>query len=198
MSLGPNSLTDRLYRIHQLGGEILIPSDLRASQDNDTASVPLKIGQNTAPRYPSISTELVQLLLDIRYLTSQQDPLDETSNESHPACKAILDRLRSLKPEKRAGTLEETCIDAAYMFIHMILLRTPYILLVKCQAKIKLQEAMMQPRTEHEFQENREIVRWVATTAALAVGGQGYGRARARLVEKLDDVAARLEAVHII
>lgn len=175
----------------------MIPSELSAKQDDDNSSAVLKVEPRRTPRYPSISSNLVQVLYEIHALTSQQDPLNGTSNEVQPACKVVLDHLKSIKPKERAATLEETCIDAAYMFIHMILLRTPYISLVKCEAKIKLQEAMMQPRTEHEYQENGEIVRWVATTAALAVGGQGYGRARARLVEKLDDVVARLEAVYM-
>jgi hypothetical protein len=84
------------------------------------------------------------------------------------------------------------------MYIHIILLGTSYMMLSKCEAKNKLQEALIKPRSKMELRLDEDIIQWVASTAALAVGGgQCHEAQKACLVDIFNNVSLRLEALYL-
>jgi hypothetical protein len=67
------------------------------------------------------------------------------------------------------ATIEESCILSAHMYIDTILLHTPLKVLLKSIANRQLQQAMMQSRSARDLEENKEILDWIAATAAIGV-----------------------------
>jgi hypothetical protein len=134
-----------------------------------------KLYSTTFQAIPTLRFCKVRILVPIRYIPIVRG----TSNSILPpsiqaddlvaACFGIQRQLESQKWKTATAAIEESCILSAHMYIDTILLHTPLKVVLKSTANRQLQQAMMQSKSARDLEENKEILDWIAATAAIGV-----------------------------
>jgi hypothetical protein len=200
-------LIQQICRAYSIGGEFLSPSD-QIVEDEDEGTLCQEQGYISGGDLPGdshascpISYDLVQILASIRSLTISQGtsktlvPLDKT-DDFLAACFRIQQQLGFVKSKTAGNTMEESCLHAAILYIDMILLEKPWDVVIRSAENGQLQEAMSQSRSARDLKENKDILDWVSTIAALSVFCPTSSH-RAGAVDKFDAIVMRLERFYM-